>query len=428
MEQTKLTMDRNTRRIKSGCYLTNVTMAAVCNLSPLLFLTFRGMYGISYTLLGLLVAINFVTQLLIDLAFSFFSHKFDIPKTIKVMPVLAVVGFVLYALSPFIFEGVNVYIGLVIGTMIFSSASGLAEVLLSPIFAALPSDNPDRDMSKLHSTYAWGTVGLVIVVTVFLQFFREQWFVLPLLFMLMPLTASILFAGTEIPKMETPEKASGALSYFKDGKLWLCVIAIFFGGASECTMAQWASGFLEGSLGIEKVWGDVFGVAMFAVTLGIGRSLYAKYGKNIRKVLLLCGVGATACYLVSALSPSPIVALVACALTGLCTSMMWPGSLVIAADIFPTSGVFIYAMMAAGGDLGASIGPQMVGAIADGVAASPAFAGLAQSLAITTEQLGLKLGLLCGAVFPLLSIIVFLLHIRLHKKQSQALPLQEMKK
>ncbi len=428
MGTAKIKTDVNTQRVKYGCYFSNITMAAVGNLSPLLFLTFRDLYGISFTLLGLLVAINFATQLAIDLVFSFFSHRFDIPKTIKLMPVLAVVGFAVYALAPLVLAEANVYIGLLVGTMIFSSASGLAEVLLSPIFAELPSDNPDRDMSKLHSVYAWGVVGIVLFVTVFLLFFRKFWYVLPLVFILIPLTSCVLFVGAEIPRMQTPEKASGALRYFKDGRLWLCVLAIFLGGASECTMAQWASGFLEGALGIEKVWGDVFGVAMFAVTLGIGRSLYAKYGQNIRKILLLCGVGATVCYLTCALSPIPVVALIACALTGLCTSMMWPGSLVVAAEVFPTSGVFIYAMMAAGGDLGASIGPQMVGAIADGVAASPAFVSMAQSLALTAEQLGLKIGLLCGAVFPLLSILVFLLHIWLHKKQTNALPLQAVEK
>jgi hypothetical protein len=75
-------------------------------------------------------------------------------------------------------------------------------------------------------------------------------------------------------------------------------------------------------------------------------------------------------------------------------------------------------MMAAGGDLGASVGPQLVGAIADGVAASPAFVALAETLAITAEQLGLKIGLLCGGLFPMIAIAVFLAHIRLWKKQS----------
>ena len=156
MKSRILQSERNAKRVKYACYISNVTMAAVVSLSPLLFLTFKEMYDISFTLLGLLVAINFATQLLIDLLFSLFSHRLNIPALIRTMPILAVVGFNVYALAPFVFSGSQVYIGLVIGTIIFSAASGLAEVLLSPIFAELPSDNPDRDMSKLHSIYAWG--------------------------------------------------------------------------------------------------------------------------------------------------------------------------------------------------------------------------------------------------------------------------------
>ncbi len=59
--------------------------------------------------------------------------------------------------------------GLVIGTVIFSASSELAEVLISPVIAAIPSDNPEREMSKLHSIYAWGVVGIVIVSTSFKQ-------------------------------------------------------------------------------------------------------------------------------------------------------------------------------------------------------------------------------------------------------------------
>ena len=91
------------RHLKFACYSTNVTMSVVGNLSPLLFLTFRNLYGISYSMLGLLVMINFVTQLAIDLIFSFFSHRFNIPKTVKAIPAIAVVGFGLYALLPVLF-------------------------------------------------------------------------------------------------------------------------------------------------------------------------------------------------------------------------------------------------------------------------------------------------------------------------------------
>ena len=91
------------RRLKTACYTTNISMSVVGNLSPVLFLTFRTLYGISYSLLGLLVLINFVTQLTVDLLFSFFSHKFNIPVAVKCSPILAIVGLGIYALAPVIF-------------------------------------------------------------------------------------------------------------------------------------------------------------------------------------------------------------------------------------------------------------------------------------------------------------------------------------
>ena len=60
-------MAQNYNRLKLACYTSNLSMSIVGNLSPLLFLTFRSLYGISYSLLGLLVLINFFTQLIIDL-------------------------------------------------------------------------------------------------------------------------------------------------------------------------------------------------------------------------------------------------------------------------------------------------------------------------------------------------------------------------
>ena len=88
------------QRLKYACYTTSAAMAIVANLPPVLFLTFRGLYGLSYTQLGLLVLINFVTQLGIDLLLSFFSHKISIPKAVKSIPVISVVGLAMYALLP----------------------------------------------------------------------------------------------------------------------------------------------------------------------------------------------------------------------------------------------------------------------------------------------------------------------------------------
>ena len=405
-------------RAKWACYVGNITQAVTCNVPPLLFLTFHSLYGISYSLLGLLVLVFFFSQLAIDFAFSFFSHKFNIQKTVRFMPILAVVGLGLYAILPMLFSNYT-YLGLVIGTIIFAVSSGLAEVLVSPTIAAIPSDNPEREMSKLHSIYAWGAVGVILVGTLFLLFFEAtSWPYLILLCTLPPLVCAILFCTSKLPPMETPEKVSGVLEHLKKKELWLCFLAIFLGGASECTMAQWSSSYLEKAIGLPKIWGDVFGVALFSMALGLGRTLYAKYGKNAEKILFLGAIGATACYLTAALTNIAILGLVACAFTGFCVSMLWPGSLIIASERIPTGGVFLYAMMAAGGDLGASAGPQLVGVITDGIAASTGGVNLASTLGITVEQLGMKCGMLLGMLFPLVAIFLYLHLLRTRKNKT----------
>lgn len=399
---------QKTLRLKYACYMSNITMSAVSNLSPVLFLTFRALYGISYSSLGLLVLINFVTQLTVDLIFSLFSHKFNIPKTVKAIPVIATVGFLIYALWPMLLPE-SAYTGLVLGTLIFSAASGFNEVLLSPVIASIPSEDPDRELSKLHSVYAWGVVFIIVVSTLFLLVAgHENWPFLALLFTLLPVISGVLFAGSHIPHMETPKQTSAALKLLASREVWLFVFAIFLGGAAECAMAQWSSGYLEQAFGMDKLWGDLLGVALFSVMLGLGRSLYAARGKNIGKVLTLGAIGTTACYILIALTATPWLGLLACVFSGFFVSMCWPGNLMIASRKFPESGVFIFAMMAAGGDLGASVVPQLVGIVTDKVMANPTAQSLAVRLSMTSEQLGMRAGMLCGMLFPLIAIFVYL--------------------
>ncbi len=404
------------RRAKYACYMVNICMSVVGNLPAVLFLSFRKLYGISYSLLGFLVVINFFTQMIVDLIFSFFSHRFNMEKAVKITPVLTFCGMLIYALWPWIFPQA-VYIGLVLGTIVFSAASGFAEVLISPVIAAIPAENPEREMSKLHSVYAWGTVAVIVASTLFLLAFgAEHWQILALIWLVVPAAAFLLYLGAEIPEMETPEKVSGVIELMKNKGLWLCVGAIFLGGASECTMAQWSSGYLEAAVGLPKVWGDIFGAAMFALMLGLGRTLYSKYGRNISRVLLMGAIGASLCYLIAVISNVPVIGLLACAFTGFCVSMLWPGSLIVAANRFPMGGVFIYALMAAGGDLGGSVGPQLVGLITDAVIASPASVGFAEKLGLTAEQLGMKAGMISAMVFPVIAIVLYLIVVRSEKK------------
>jgi len=407
---------QNFKRTKYTCYYTSfVTMSSVCTLPPLLFVTFREMYGLSYTMLGALVLLNFCTQLSVDLIFSFFSKYFNIKQTIRLMPLLTSVGWIVFSLFPLLLPQFA-FVGLVAGTILFSMAAGLGEVLLSPLFAALPSDTPDRDMSGFHSLYAYGVVTNVVLSTLFFQIFGTQnWFYLTLFCSALPIISFILFSISPIPDLSLSHNDDQGTPQKKNAGLALCVICIFLGGAAETTMTNWISGYMENALQVPKMWGDLLGMAAFGILLGLGRSAYAKYGKNISAVLLCSMIGATVCYLIAGLSPIPILSVLACVLTGLCTAMLWPGTLILMEEQFPHSSVTAYALMAAGGDFGASVAPQTLGIVVDTVSASNWANRLAAETALSAEQIGLKTGIIASALFPFLGVLL-LIYLRRYFK------------
>ena len=396
------------KRTKRACYYSYISSAAIFSLPPLLFVTFREQFGISYTLLGTLVLVNFCTQLGIDLIFSFFSKYFNIHKPVKTMPLLTSLGLLLYALVPTFFPQ-YAFVGLLLGTVIFSVSAGLGEVLLSPMVAAIPSETPERDMSLLHSLYAWGVLMVVILSTLFLRVFgTENWMYLTLFWAALPLGSFWLFSISPLPPMNLSHSESGKAAQKRTLGLGLCVACIFMGSSAENTMTNWISGFMENALQIPKVWGDIFGMALFAVLLGLGRTWYARYGKNIFKMLLVGMIGSAVFYLVAGLSSNGIVSMVACVIIGACTSMLWPGTLILMEENIPAAGVAAYALMAAGGDFGGSVAPQLMGIVVDTVAASDWAARLGKTLSLTTEQVGMKAGMVATALFPLAGVGVLL--------------------
>lgn len=410
----------NFKRTKFACFFAYLAMSSVFSLPPLLFLTFREMYGISYTLLGTLVLINFTTQLSVDLIFTFFSKHFNVKYVVRVMPLITSAGLLTYAIVPTLFPQ-YAYAGLVVGTFIFSIAAGLSEVLLSPVIAAIPSEHPDKDMSALHSLYAYGVLMVVCVSTAFLWLFgNHNWMYITLFWAALPIVCSILFFTSPMPEMNLSHApASADTAKKRTFALFLCVMCIFLGSAAENSMTNWISGFVESALQIPKVWGDILGLAMFAVLLGLTRTWYAKYGKNITTVLLIGMIGAAACYLTAGLSELPVLSLIACVLTGIFTAMLWPGTLIMMEENVPGVGVTAYALMAAGGDFGASIAPQMLGIVVDKVAASTWAAKMSAQWSIAPEQLGLKIGMLTAVAFPLLGIFLLIYIKRYFKKQKQ---------
>lgn len=413
-------MSPNFKRTKLACYTAYFTMSSIFCVPPLLFMTFHNLYNISYTLLGTLVLTNFCTQMLVDLVFTIFSKKFNVKKVVRVMPCITSLGLFIYALVPNFFPQ-YAYIGLVVGTIIFSVSAGLSEVLLSPVIAAIPSDNPQKDMSMLHSLYAFGFFTMVVISTLFLKIFgNENWSYLVLLIGTLPLAAAVIFKISPFPDMS--EEASKEINKGKNKNrtigLALCAFCIFLGSCAENTMSNWISTYMENALNIDKAFGDILGMAMFAILLGITRISYAKYGKNISKFLLISMICAAVCYLTVSFSNNTILSFVGCVLTGIFTAMLWPGTLILMEEKVNGVGVAAYALMASAGDFGASLAPQLMGIVVDNISVSEFAINMSNTLNLSPEQIGLKVGMLITSIFPILGSILIMIIIRYFKKQK----------
>ena len=153
-------------------------------------------------------------------------------------------------------------------------------------------------------------------------------------------------------------------------------------GASELAMSQWSSLFAEQALGIEKIWGDLLGPCLFAVFMGVGRTIYGVLGGKIElnRFLLAAAVVCVLCYLGAAMLAVPVLSLLSCALCGFSISLMWPGVLSSTAAAYPKGGGAMFGMLAVCGDIGCSAGPGLAG--------------------VVSEFAGLRAGMLSAAVFP----------------------------
>jgi fucose permease len=139
------------------------------------------------------------------------------------------------------------------------------------------------------------------------------------------------------------------------------------GGASEIAMAEWASIFVQNALGVSKIIGDISGPCAFALFMGTGRILYAKFSKKLSfiKSLIVLSVLCFICYLTVAICHIPVIALIGCALCGFTVSISWPGVYSEGARSFKNGGAVMFSALALCGDTGCTLGPWIVGAVAD---------------------------------------------------------------
>lgn len=388
-----------------ACYLGNFIGALTCNLAPLLYVTFMHEFGITFEQAGRLTLLNFFTQIVTDLAFSRPVDKWGVRPFITLGHFLAFIGFVLLASAPKLFPA-NPYVGLMVATVIYSIGGGLFELLLSAIVQAIPNDSKEKAMSLLHSFYAWGFIVVVVGTTLMIKVLgRSNWPILVLIWSVFPLINFFIFLRVPLAPAISEEKRTKIRELLSSRYFLFVILGIAVGGATEVSMSQWTSAFVEASLGLPKEVGDLLGLCLFALLLGSIRAVYGSWGDKfpLYKAMLFGSVLCIACYLIAAFSPLPVISLFACIFAGLGSGLLWPGSVVNGANRFPYAGSSLFAFLAAGGDAGAAFGPWLIGLTAD---VAPSLVKVAPWLKhLTLEESALRSGMLIGSIFPILMVI-----------------------
>lgn len=385
-----------------ACYQGIISQAIINNLAPLLFVIFQDRFDISLERIGLLIMINFGTQLIVDALSVQFADKIGHRPLMVGAHIACALGLVFLSVLPNALP--SPYLGLVLAVITYAIGGGLIEVLVSPIVDSLPGDAKTSAMSLLHSFYCWGHVAVVLLTTAMLALFGQGlWYILPLVWAIVP--AANIFNFSKVPLApQISEHERIPLRRLMTNKIFLLAILMMIcSGASEQAMSQWASLFAEKGLQVSKTLGDLLGPCMFAVCMGIGRTLFGIWGEKIRlsRALAACAALCVACYLVTALSANPFVALVGCAVTGFSVSLMWPGMISLSARMFTTGGTALFALLALGGDLGCSVGPWLTGIVSGAAQNMQRVMQLGAEAGLDALQTGLKAGLLAAVIFPL---------------------------
>lgn len=383
---------KNYKKTKIACYLGFVTQAIAANFAPLLFLKFHNDYSIPLGQIALISTVFFFTQLLVDLFCAKYVDKIGYRTSIVASEVCSAVGLVGLAFLPE--ELPSPFAGILISVVIYAVGSGLIEVLCSPIVEACPFENKEATMSLLHSFYCWGAVGTILFSTAFLALFgMDSWKWLAVILAIIPAVNIYNFATCPIEHLVEDGKGMGVGELFRLPQFWMSVILMICAGASELSMAQWASAYAEAALGLAKTMGDIAGPCMFAVSMGISRNIFGKYGDrmDLGKYMTGSGILCIVCYVLASICSNPVLGLIGCIVCGFSVAIMWPGTISISSKSFPKGGTAMFAILAMAGDLGGSIGPGIVGRIAQNAGGN------------------IRIGMRAGLVFPIVLVIVIIL-------------------
>ena len=313
----------NYKKTLRACYLGFITQAIAANFAPLLFLKLHTDYQIPLGFIALIPTAFFFTQLVVDIFCAKFVDKIGYRVSIVASEAFSALGLISLAFLPEMLS--SAYAGIMISVVLYAVGSGLIEVLCSPIVEACPFENKEATMSLLHSFYCWGWLGVTLISTLLFTLFGiDNWKYVSCFWAIIPLYNIYNFSTCPIERLVDKGKGMTILQLFKSPLFWVAVVLMICSGASELSMAQWASAFVESGLGFSKTFCDLAGPCLFAVTMGISRVFYGQFGEKVdlMKFMVASGILCLLCYFLASFSSSSALALSGCVLCGFSVGIM----------------------------------------------------------------------------------------------------------
>lgn len=375
------------RLLTNLCNVAMMNLAIGLNLLPVfltaLSVTYGGAAGLTQEQLGRLGAIAFCGVVAGILITGPLADRWGAKPFAQLGNFLSGVSLIGAAFAP------N-YFWLAVALCCLGFGSGIIDMVLSPVVAALNPTRRSAAMNWLHSFYCVGAVVTILAGSVVLKL-GFGWRTACLLLAPLPLGLLVAFAPLQFPALSAP---GGKLRLRKMLRLrwfWAAMIAICLGGATELGMAQWLPAYAELSLGYAP-WIGGSALLLFSVAMALGRMVVGAAGPRWDpfRVMAWCCALAVGLFLLGSFLPVPWMALTACIAAGFAGSCLWPTMLAVTADRYPDGGATMFGALAAIGNMGGIFMPWVVGWVAD---QSNLHWGLAVSALAPALMLPLVLGM-----------------------------------
>ncbi len=380
-------MKQNYKVTTFAAYIGYIVQAVINNLLPLLYVQFSNEFAFEKWQITIIIFISFIVQMLIDSLSTGLVIKLGYRKCTILSHAFTLVGLLSLVFLPYT---INSYLGILISVLFMALGGGFIEVLISPIVDAIPNKNKSGSMSLLHSFYSWGHILTILLSTFYFKIFGIiNWRWLPFIFIIFPLLNIILFSICPIATQQGDKDPMNLKDVFKMKYFIILFVAILAAGASEISVAQWGSYFIELRLNVDKTLGDLLGLCLFAGTMAISRTIFGFVGDraNTKITIIISAFLLINSYLMIGLFENVPTSIIGIASAGLFVGILWPAIYSVASKQYPLGGTKMFSMLALAGDTGCVCGPLVVGLFSDDI----------------------KYGFLLAIIFPGLAFIMTIL-------------------